>query len=147
MDRRNFIFNSISLAAGSLGLSMYLSACGTQKQVQASNKSGLITLPLQSFKNEKGEYREMVSVNAEGVPYVIFVFRKTESEFTALKGMCTHNACDLNPVQTGLDCPCHGSRFNKEGTVLNGPASKNLTRYFTSVSGNDLLINLNKVIP
>ena len=33
----------------------------------------------------------------------------------------------FNTAETSWDCPCHGSRFSVDGTVLNGPASRPLS--------------------
>jgi glycine/D-amino acid oxidase-like deaminating enzyme/nitrite reductase/ring-hydroxylating ferredoxin subunit len=43
---------------------------------------------------------------------------------------CTHLGCTLrwNGAETTWDCPCHGSRFNHDGTVLQGPAVRDLER-------------------
>lgn len=41
---------------------------------------------------------------------------------------CTHMGCELkwNPNEQSWDCPCHGSRFTKEGKLLDNPAKKPL---------------------
>ncbi len=41
---------------------------------------------------------------------------------------CTHLGCSLkwNKLEHSWDCPCHGSRFDKNGTVLENPAKKDL---------------------
>ena len=38
---------------------------------------------------------------------------------------CPHMGCELtwNPVSQTFDCPCHGSRFGKDGELLCGPAN------------------------
>ncbi len=43
---------------------------------------------------------------------------------------CPHMGCALkwNPHEHTWDCPCHGSRFAQDGTLLENPATGNLKR-------------------
>jgi glycine/D-amino acid oxidase-like deaminating enzyme/nitrite reductase/ring-hydroxylating ferredoxin subunit len=44
--------------------------------------------------------------------------------------VCTHMKCDVafNQAERTWDCPCHGSRFKPDGSVLNGPAKEPLEK-------------------
>ena len=46
----------------------------------------------------------------------------------ALRAECTHLGCLVaaNPLGDGFTCPCHGSKYARDGTVLRGPAPSNL---------------------
>lgn len=46
----------------------------------------------------------------------------------ALSLVCTHLGCSVIVTADGLACPCHGSRFDRKGRVLQGPADRPLTR-------------------
>jgi glycine/D-amino acid oxidase-like deaminating enzyme/nitrite reductase/ring-hydroxylating ferredoxin subunit len=58
------------------------------------------------------------------------VFRDEQGALHALSPVCTHQGCQVafNPVEKSWDCPCHGSRFDVSGQVLDGPAKKPLER-------------------
>ncbi|HHX82496.1 MAG TPA: Rieske 2Fe-2S domain-containing protein [Pseudomonadaceae bacterium] len=47
-----------------------------------------------------------------------------------VSAVCPHLGCIVhwNGIERSWDCPCHGSRFSIEGTVLEGPAQSNLAR-------------------
>lgn len=47
------------------------------------------------------------------------------------KPRCPHLGCALhwNSAEHSWDCACHGSRFDTDGKLLNGPASGNLKRH------------------
>jgi Rieske Fe-S protein len=46
---------------------------------------------------------------------------------------CTHEGCDVTPTGTTLYCPCHGSRFDSNGNVQNGPANAPLVHFAVTV--------------
>ncbi|ARA94132.1 hypothetical protein AWN76_013865 [Rhodothermaceae bacterium RA] len=59
----------------------------------------------------------------------------------AFTSVCTHQQCDINAFQNdAMVCPCHGSRFNTSGQVVQGPASAPLTEYAVSRDGNTVVI-------
>ena len=43
---------------------------------------------------------------------------------------CSHLGCQLswNPEEKTYDCPCHGSRFDYKGRMIDGPAQKNIVK-------------------
>jgi glycine/D-amino acid oxidase-like deaminating enzyme/nitrite reductase/ring-hydroxylating ferredoxin subunit len=52
------------------------------------------------------------------------VYRDEEGKAHAVSLRCTHLGCLLrfNAAERSWDCPCHGSRFDVDGGVLEGPA-------------------------
>jgi glycine/D-amino acid oxidase-like deaminating enzyme/nitrite reductase/ring-hydroxylating ferredoxin subunit len=69
------------------------------------------------------------AVVREGV-HKVAVFRDEAGELHKMSAVCTHLGCIVgwNKAASTWDCPCHGSRFDAYGRVLNGPASKDLER-------------------
>jgi cytochrome b6-f complex iron-sulfur subunit len=59
---------------------------------------------------------------------------RTESGMAAISNTCTHLGCVVATTEIGFDCPCHGSRFDAEGTVLGGPAPRPLPWFRLSLS-------------
>jgi len=51
------------------------------------------------------------------------VIRPTPEGFEAYSLVCPHLGCLVEPRKDGYYCPCHGSRFELDGTVIKGPAS------------------------
>jgi Rieske Fe-S protein len=53
------------------------------------------------------------------------VYRDEDGALRALSARCTHLGCIVrfNAAEQTWDCPCHGSRFELDGTVANGPAT------------------------
>jgi len=58
----------------------------------------------------------------------VAVYRDQSGETHERSAICTHLGCIVgwNSIEKTWDCPCHGSRFDKYGKVLNGPAATDL---------------------
>ncbi|MGW2176013.1 FAD-dependent oxidoreductase [Streptomyces sp. NPDC005047] len=58
------------------------------------------------------------------------VYRDEAGALHALSARCTHLGClvAFNAAERAWECPCHGSRFDTDGKVIEGPATKPLKR-------------------
>lgn len=58
------------------------------------------------------------------------VYRDPEGTLHAVSARCTHLGClvHFNDAERAWECPCHGSRFDIDGSVLQGPANAPLER-------------------
>ena len=90
-----------------------------------------------------GSRRVLVSAAAADVPQNgALLFRderlalfRSEGGFYALSLVCTHLGCTVTVTEDALSCPCHGSRFDRQGKVLTGPADRALVRLKVELRG------------
>lgn len=59
---------------------------------------------------------------------LVAAYRSPDSQLHTVGGRCTHLGCvvNFNNAEKSWDCPCHASRFDVDGNVLHGPATKPL---------------------
>ena len=69
---------------------------------------------------------------------------KEDERITVLSRKCPHLGCtlELNQSGDGFVCPCHGSRFRKDGGFIEGPAKKNMQKLDFSNNGSVIEISL-----
>jgi len=61
----------------------------------------------------------------------VAVSRDEDGEVHAVSAVCSHMGCLVhwNDDDGSWDCPCHGSRFDRDGGVLNTPATSGLSEH------------------
>jgi Rieske Fe-S protein len=69
------------------------------------------------------------------------VYRDEENQLHVCSAVCTHMKCivNWNNAERTWDCPCHGSRFMIDGSVIEGPAIENLQRKKVDIPTEHLL--------
>ncbi len=73
------------------------------------------------------------------------ITRLGDASVVAVSRTCTHQGCTvLLPSGSGttLDCPCHGSRFQTTGSVVNGPATRPLQAYPSRIEGGQVVVTI-----
>jgi len=112
--------------------------------------AGILRVNVSGFsalQNENGSVR--LTLNAfsltgpSGAFYPVLVNRGANNQFFALNTRCTHMGCVVPPFNATAGasvCPCHGSRFRIDGTVIPGSlAPRPLQSFPVSFDGKDLL--------
>lgn len=144
LTRREFISKSCLACAGVSLLS--LSGCASH-YISGTIESNGISILKSEFNQEKNgtaSYKTFLLVQHEQLEFPIYLYRFSESEYTALWMECTHQGAELQASGDFLHCPSHGSEFNNRGMVSNGPAEKNLRSFPIRVSGDKILIDLRR---
>jgi len=69
-----------------------------------------------------------VRLQPEGSSALVYLVA-TGSGYAALSPICTHLGCTVEVHGARLECPCHGSTYDRGGRVLRGPAERPLHAY------------------
>ncbi|MFA5575676.1 MAG: FAD-dependent oxidoreductase [Tissierellaceae bacterium] len=94
----------------------------TKKQSQRANESlgrAEGEKPLTPTDVKKGEGK-IIEVDGKKVG----AYRDEGGGLHFVNPICAHMGCQVNwnPAERSWDCPCHGSRYDIDGNVINGPA-------------------------
>jgi cytochrome b6-f complex iron-sulfur subunit len=101
------------------------SSCGAELPPLVAGK---LTLRLSEFPMLAAAGGSIVG-QPEGLAHKIVVLRADDTTIVALNAKCTHAGCDVAWQSDRFQCPCHGSSFELDGTVLEGIAPRPLDNY------------------
>ncbi|RPJ20133.1 MAG: ubiquinol-cytochrome c reductase iron-sulfur subunit [Planctomycetaceae bacterium] len=140
-SRRDFLCLGAAAAAAACGGCAIL---GSRKaDVTAEPKQGVIRLTgAQSATLLASEGSTLVK--PKGLRDKILVVHLTDNALLAVSAICTHQGCTVNYNKDmgRIDCPCHGSQYAPDGSVIRGPAKRPLKQYEVTTEGGQVLIML-----
>jgi Rieske Fe-S protein len=85
----------------------------------------------------------LAEATTAGIVRFLLIARVSDTEFSVLDGVCTHQGCTVSLFGSPVfECPCHGSRYAIDGTVVRGPAAAALPRLASELRGEDLVVTL-----
>lgn len=145
MKRRAFIRQTcITCLSG--GLIPYLiSGCQATHYVSGVMDATGISVSKSEFTYQKKEQirtRQYIIAQNDKLEFPIYVYRFSDTEYSALWMKCTHQGAELQASGDALQCPSHGSEFTNKGAVSNGPAEKNLRSFPVIVQTDTITIDL-----
>ena len=89
-----------------------------------------------------------VSAEPQRVPGQNLFILHDNNGFASVAAVCSHLGCIVAPGPEGFDCPCHGSRFARDGRVVRGPAPSPLQWFEMSLSPDgQIVIDTRKTVP
>lgn len=131
MKRRHFL-SWLSFSTLMTLLPTALSACSdtsTDLSQEASETPNKLTSQRQDGLIKVGQMKDLessgnLSFKSPEGQNILIVQDASSSELHAIDSICTHQGCAVNwdAKALSLICPCHGSKFDSQGSVLAGPA-------------------------
>jgi cytochrome b6-f complex iron-sulfur subunit len=140
VSRRQFCAGACQVASCA-ALATLAAACGDGSPTSPNGPASMLPVLSGRFANARvqvtaaGSALDNVGAAAlvESTAGVFLVERTGTTTFSALDAVCTHEGCTINGADgSTYVCPCHGSRYNRSGQVLEGPARASLRRYTTT---------------
>jgi cytochrome b6-f complex iron-sulfur subunit len=134
VNRRDFLAKT-ALAAAAL---VVVDGCGDGQIGPTAAKLGSgVTIKLSDFP-DLANVGTLVGITADRA-----LVRTSATTFLGLSRVCTHQGCLTDIRDNEFQCPCHGSIFSNDGSVIRGPSIASppispldrLTATFDAVAG------------
>jgi Rieske Fe-S protein len=147
---------AVTLDAATRTLAIQLgTAVGCGAATLPAVSGGTLTLAIADFPLLANPGGAVIGTPA-GLTHAIAIVRvdggATAASVSAVDATCTHlgctvawsdgggDACGAGPA--GFECPCHCSRFDSHGALVNGPATRPLSAYPVTFDGQTLVVTV-----
>ncbi|MGB3136936.1 MAG: Rieske (2Fe-2S) protein [Nodosilinea sp.] len=140
MKRREFT-NLLGLGLLASSLPVALAACQSDSAPEAEGEASDFTtlgsaadLAAQGSLTSKVKGKDLIVVRDPGGSDAVL----------AVSSVCTHAGCTVawDGAQALFACPCHGGRFNPDGTVSGGPPPKPLATFEAKIEGDQVMVKV-----
>lgn len=161
MNRREF-GNLMGLGLIATSLPVAIAACGPKDTVSEAPADGTAPAPAETSADAPTEKIDetpradgfaalgtVSDLDANGFlskkafiagPVIVIRDPANADSLIALNSMCTHQGCGVEWKDNAFACPCHGSKFETDGSVTAGPASEPLAPYEAMIDGDLVLV-------
>lgn len=150
IKRRNFL-SWMGVGAIAASFPVALAACTPKAETEAPTataEDASAPIPTESGGGEftlVGTTAELtqqgfLTSDAFSEPVIVIEDPTSAGALIALSAKCTHTGCTVAWQEDLFACPCHGSKFNPDGSVVNGPADKPLAQYAAKIEGDSVLV-------
>jgi cytochrome b6-f complex iron-sulfur subunit len=136
VDRREFVVTCACFLAGGL-----VSACASLATRPVPVTDGRVRLVLVEHP-ELTRPDGALKILPQGASDPVYILRLESGEYAAISPICTHQGCTVDIQGPRLVCPCHGSTYDRDGTVLRGPAERALSRFVTALNDGVLVVDV-----
>jgi Rieske Fe-S protein len=145
MNRRTFTKNACLMCLGATLAPSILSGCqATHYATGTFERNGISVLKSEFtyLKKDQQQFRSYIIIRNDQLQFPIYLYRFSDDKYSALLMKCTHQGAELSAAGDHLHCPSHGSEFDNNGTMTQGPAEKNLRSFKVTINTDKLLIDL-----
>jgi nitrite reductase/ring-hydroxylating ferredoxin subunit len=141
MERREFIKNacvSCGLAAVvSILPAAILQSCTTLPMLKTSSENKDLVIS----KTKLAPDKKLFVLRNNDIQYDVLLVKNPDDTYYALYMQCTHNDNPLTANDKGLYCSLHGSVFDLQGKITNGPATQPLKHLSVTENNGNIIIH------
>ena len=149
LDRREFLDRTLkgigAVALGSYTIT-FLQACSDSGNPAGPEGGGSATITVDLSLPENAPLKNTGGTLALSGNQLdnsgLLLYRADATTIRAFSRRCPHQGCTTGGFSGGFStCPCHSSKFDTTGAVIQGPATSGLTSYPVSIDGDVVTIN------
>lgn len=131
-DRRAFLLTAIS------GAAILLPACASVSAYPVRAEAGVVRLLLRDHAAlaVPGGHLRIRPDTMQTPVHVLYL----DTGYIAISPICQHLGCIVEFEGSRFVCPCHGSMYDRDGSVLRGPTERALVTFPTEVTADGSLL-------